>query len=170
MPLIELLLSDSVLIVVLAAVAGAASMLLYMRTSPQHRLKELEGEAAAARLALAEHDGDFEAAWPLIRRSFGLALSRVRIALAPSLISGLPVLAVVYVLEDKLSSATVLPWGPGWLQSRLDRPVRRDRRRGAGVQDRTPNQIAEADRSRGREQRFHTNVRRLSGLGRQALV
>jgi hypothetical protein len=117
MPGINWLPPDIVQIVSWATVAGAASMLLYRFASPQQRLKLLAGEAAATRHALNDLDGDFQDAWPLIRRSLSLSLERLRIALGPSLLAGLPVLLALFLMEDKLATATVLAVGPAWVQS-----------------------------------------------------
>jgi hypothetical protein len=108
---------DIVQILAWATVGGAASMLLYRCASPQQRLKLLAGEAAATRRALNDLEGDFQDAWPLIRRSLALSFERLRVALFPSLLAGLPVLLALVLIEDKLASVSVLPVGPAWAQS-----------------------------------------------------
>jgi hypothetical protein len=117
MPGTNLLTPDIVQIVSWAIAAGAASMLLYRCASPQQRLKVLAGEAVATRRALNDFEGDFQDAWPLIRRTLALSFERLRVALFPSLLAGLPVLLALFLIEDKLTSVTVLPVGPAWAQS-----------------------------------------------------
>ncbi|MEQ8966245.1 MAG: hypothetical protein RID91_10500 [Azospirillaceae bacterium] len=75
-------------------VAGAASMLLYRAVSPQRRLARTRRAAAAARRRLAGHDGDAATLGRLVRRSLGLSLTHLRLAIGPTMLAGLPVLAV----------------------------------------------------------------------------
>jgi hypothetical protein len=109
--------ADILLILAGAAVAGAASMLLYRLASPQERLKRLAAQAAATRRELNDIQGDFHDAWPLIRRNFALSFERLRVALGPSLLAGLPVLLAMFLMEYKLATVSVSPVGPLWLQS-----------------------------------------------------
>lgn len=112
-----LLSANAAQIVVWAAASGVLSMLVYKFTSPQQRLKELGDEAAAARVALAQYDGAFQEAWPLVRHSLSVAWDRLKVALLPSLLAGLPVLLAVFCLEPRLSNAAWLPAAPSWVQS-----------------------------------------------------
>lgn len=103
-------------VVVCAAIAGIVSMLVYRCTSPQQRLKQLESEAVAARRALDDLDGSFADAWPLMRRSLGLALARLRLVLVPSILAGLPVLLPMALMEHRLT-APLISIGPAWMQA-----------------------------------------------------
>lgn len=92
---------DEVRVVCWGVVAGALSMGLYALASPQRRLKTLIDESNAARKALAAFDGDFSLALPLIRRTLSTSLRRLMFVLVPSLLAGLPVIAVLVWLDDR---------------------------------------------------------------------
>jgi hypothetical protein len=116
MPETNWLLTGGVQVVACAAFAGIVSMLVYRCVSPQQRLKQIESEAVAARRALNDLDGSFEDAWPLMRRSLGLALARLRLVLLPSILAGLPVLLPMALMEDRLT-APLTSFGPAWMQA-----------------------------------------------------
>jgi hypothetical protein len=110
------LLADHARLCLWAASSGVLSMLLYKWTSPQARIRALDAETAAARQALARHDGEFTDALPLIRTNLLLALRRVRVALVPSLLAGVPVIVCLIGLETSYGTFEFLPWGPAWLR------------------------------------------------------
>ena len=99
-----------------AVASGVASMLLYKFTSPQQRIRELDVEAAGIRRALATHEGEFGEALPLIRSNLAVSLKRLRVALAPSLLAGLPIIACLIGLDAAYSEFEFSPWGPPWLK------------------------------------------------------
>lgn len=109
--------TDMAWIVVWATAAGTLSMLLYRVASPQQRLRQLAIEATATRRALARHDGEFAAAWPLLRRSLAVSCHRLGAAFVPSLLAGVPVLLTAYAIQAHLSASAALPCGPAWLSS-----------------------------------------------------
>ncbi|HEX6984859.1 MAG TPA: hypothetical protein VF170_05755 [Planctomycetaceae bacterium] len=103
------LLGDTARVVCWAAAAGAGSMGLYALASPQRRLTALAEESAEARRALSRYDGDFSGALPLIRRSLSAATRRVGLVLGPSTLAGLPVLVVLFWIEDRYGYAAPRP-------------------------------------------------------------
>lgn len=86
-------------LVVWAVLAAAASILIYRLVSPQARIAETKSAAVAARRQLNAHQGDFESALPLMRRSLGLALLQVALVLPGALIGSLPVLSLLVWLD-----------------------------------------------------------------------
>lgn len=74
------------------AVGAAISMGLYWLISPQRRITAAKAEALAARQALDAHEGEFGAAWPLMRRMLALALRQLGLVLLPAVVASLPVL------------------------------------------------------------------------------
>jgi hypothetical protein len=79
----------------LGVLAGAASMMLYRRVSPQLRLLALQDEIATLQQAMAAFDGDFSGAMALTRQNLRLAFCRLGMVLWPALVSSLPVFAVL---------------------------------------------------------------------------
>lgn len=98
---------------------GAVSMWLYRLTSPQSRLNELGTQAAEARRALNAHEGSFSDALVLMGTSCRLSLERLKVALVPSLLSGLPVVLLLIGLQSRFAAYTWTSAGPQWWQSWL---------------------------------------------------
>lgn len=93
-----------------AALAALVSMELYRLTSPQGRLAELKASIASVRRQLAEHDGSFEEAGPLIGRSLLLALKRIALVLPATLLAALPIVCL-YVWLDTAYGRSFPPAG-----------------------------------------------------------
>ena len=110
------LLGDHLRLALWAVGSGALSMLLYKFTSPQRQIRELDVQAAGIRQALARHDGEFTEALPLIRNNLAVSLKRLRVALAPSLLAGLPIVACLIGLDAVYCEFECLPLGPQWLR------------------------------------------------------
>ena len=85
---------DTVRLVLWGVLAGVATMALYARISRQDRLADLKHQSRAARAALAAYDGDLSGAVDLAKDNLGIALARLRLALVPALVAGLPMLVV----------------------------------------------------------------------------
>lgn len=75
-------------------------MELYRAVSPQAQIARLRRKQATAQRVLAEYDGAFEDAWPLIRRTLTLALKRVFVVLPASIIASLPLLMLLVWLDS----------------------------------------------------------------------
>ena len=86
--------------VLLGVVAGAVSMLVYARLSPQEKLQSLKSQATDLQQQMASFDGDFSGAMALAQQNLRLSLKRLGIALGPSLVSGIPVLAALPVIGE----------------------------------------------------------------------
>lgn len=86
-------------LIVWAVAAAVLSLALYRWLSPQKRIVEAKASALVARRQLADHDGDFESALPLMRRSMALALRHVGLVLPAALLASLPVLALLVWLD-----------------------------------------------------------------------
>ena len=86
-------------LVLWAVVAAIASLAIYRWLSPQRRIAEIKAAALDARRRLNAHDGDFDTALPLMRRSIALSLRHVGLALPAVLVASLPVLALLVWLE-----------------------------------------------------------------------
>ena len=77
------------------AAAGIVSMLLYRAISPQAAIARGKAELLAARRELDGYDGNFEGAWPLMRRLLHVALRQVGRTGWSGLLASLPVLFVL---------------------------------------------------------------------------
>jgi hypothetical protein len=93
-----------------AAASGLLSMVLYARLTPQARIRQLKRVSARVQQRLRDYEGDFQGAMALSRRNVGLALRRLGLSTGPSLVAGVPVIAVmVWVLPKyEHSSATLV--------------------------------------------------------------
>lgn len=81
-------------------VAGAASMALYARLSPQRRLARLKAEAKAARAALDTFDGPITEAGTLVRATLTTAWRQLATALGPATLASLPLLFLLIWLSN----------------------------------------------------------------------
>jgi len=75
--------------------AGAFSMWLYRKISPQDRIARSRQEQLDARRRLDEFDGELTEAWPLIRRLLALSGTQVGRVLGPAVLASLPVLCLL---------------------------------------------------------------------------
>jgi hypothetical protein len=93
-----------------AAMSGALSMLLYGWLAPQSRIRKLQRISARVQQRLRSYEGDFRGAMALSRRNVKLAFRRLGLAAGPSLLAGIPVIAVmIWVLpayENRMQWAT----------------------------------------------------------------
>ncbi len=94
-------------------------MLLYKRLSPQVRLQELADRAAEVQSRLRGFEGDFPDAWPILKENMSLAWQRLRAAVLPSVLAGLPVIFVLAGVNGSNMPAIVLDVGPEWVRSWL---------------------------------------------------
>lgn len=105
--------------VVLGLVTGAMSMLVYARLSPQEKLQSLKSQAADLQQQMSSFDGDFSGAMALANQNLRLSFKRLGIALGPSLVSGIPVLAalpfigeayIAYFIAVAIAAIAVKQW------------------------------------------------------------
>ncbi|MEO1903657.1 MAG: hypothetical protein ABGX87_18045 [Alcanivorax sp.] len=82
-----------------AALAGVGTLFLYKWLSPQGRIGEAKRAAREARRVLNGFDGEFGDAGPLIRDQFVTAFRHLGLVVIPTLISVLPLLALLTWLE-----------------------------------------------------------------------
>ncbi|HCE40404.1 hypothetical protein Y5W_00840 [Alcanivorax sp. 521-1] len=82
-----------------AVLAGVGTLLLYRLLSPQKRIGQAKRDAREARRALNGFDGEFSEAGPLIKAQFTTAFRHLGLVLIPTLISILPLLALLTWLE-----------------------------------------------------------------------
>jgi hypothetical protein len=95
---------------ILWGVVGAAlSMALYRALSAQARVARVKAEAAEARRALNAYDGDFEGAWPLMRRMLRLSLRQVGLVTGPAVVASLPALCLMVWLSTAYSHTFPAP-------------------------------------------------------------
>ena len=111
--LLSVVLPDLVRIGAWATLCGLSSLWLYAAISPQQRLRELRDESATLQKRLSTYEGEFAGATMLIRRNLMVALKRLGLALAPSLLAGLPVIVVIFWMADTYS--VTLPKSGEWL-------------------------------------------------------
>lgn len=95
-----------------AALAGAGTLLLYKRLSPQARIGEAKRAARQARHDLNAFDGEFADAGALIRNQFVAAFRHLGLVLIPTLISILPLLMLLSWLEGQYAHTLPDPARP----------------------------------------------------------
>ncbi|MEG6509381.1 hypothetical protein V6C03_10400 [Methyloligella sp. 2.7D] len=93
-------LAPALRIVIWAALGALLSMELYRVLSPQAKAKALKLELREAQQKVASFDGEFEDAWPLIKRMLGLAFKRIFLIFPSTLIASLPLLFLVVWLDS----------------------------------------------------------------------
>ena len=92
------------LVVVWAAVAGAVSMVLYGRFSPQQRLQAIKEELQDVQEQLKQHEGELDSLWPLMKKNLQLSGRRVWLSLGASLVAALPLILVMVCLDHQLQN------------------------------------------------------------------
>lgn len=92
-------------LVIWAAIAGIGTLFLYRLVSPQGKIGTAKREARAARKRLNEFDGEFSDAGPLIRAQFVSAFKHLGLVFLPTLVSILPLLALLTWLESYYAHA-----------------------------------------------------------------
>lgn len=103
-----------------AAVGAFLSMELYRLASPQRRIGELRRALEHTRRKLADFDGEFEEAWPQIRRMLALALRRVGIVLPATVLASLPLLVFIVWMDTNYGGAFPPPGNPVTVQAAGD--------------------------------------------------
>lgn len=98
-----LLLPAALRLVFWAAFAGAGTLLLYRLLSPQAAIGRAKREAREARRRLNEFDGEIGDAGPLIRHQFGAAFRHLGLVILPTLVSMLPLIALLAWLDQNYS-------------------------------------------------------------------
>jgi len=102
---LETFLPATLRLVVWAAIAGVGTLFLYRWVSPQGKIGSAKREARAARKRLNEFDGEFSDAGPLIRHQFVSAFKHLGLVFLPTLVSILPLLALLTWLESYYAHA-----------------------------------------------------------------
>lgn len=87
-------------LIVWGVVAGVLSMLLYRWISPQRRIAHIKTEAVEARGTLNAYDGDFQGAWPHMRRMLRLSFAQVGLVTWPAVVASLPMLCLLVWLSN----------------------------------------------------------------------
>lgn len=82
------------------AVAAVLSLELYRVTSPQKKIDRIRHDARTAQQQLADYDGEFEGAAPLIRRMLALSFKRVMIVVPATLVAALPIVVLLAWLSN----------------------------------------------------------------------
>ena len=122
-----------------AALAGVGTLFLYKWLSPQGRIGEAKRAAREARRALNGFDGEFGDAGPLIRDQFVTAFRHLGLVVIPTLISILPLLALLPhqpqppPRADPRSSRAIAALSAATARCRLSRGARRAWRVACGV-------------------------------------
>ncbi|MBA1274199.1 hypothetical protein [Stutzerimonas azotifigens] len=96
-------LPDTARLLLWAAIGGAGTLLLYRVISPQASIGRAKREAREARQRLNNFDGEMSEAGPLIRAQFGAAFRHLGLVTLPTLISMLPLLALLSWLDQAYS-------------------------------------------------------------------
>ena len=88
-------------LVIWGVAAGAFSMWLYRRISPQDRIARSRQDQLQVRRQLDAFDGELGEAWPLIRRLLGLSGVQVGRVLGPAVLASLPVFCLLVWMSTK---------------------------------------------------------------------
>ncbi|RUU04175.1 hypothetical protein EOD23_17080 [Mesorhizobium sp. USDA-HM6] len=94
-------LPSPVKLVLWAALGAFLCMELYRVLSPQKRIAEIKLAYARTQQSVADFEGEFEEAWPLLRRMLALALRRVALVFPATIAASLPLLLVVVWLDSR---------------------------------------------------------------------
>jgi hypothetical protein len=89
--------------------AGTTSMTIYRAVSPQKRIGEIKQAALQAQIAMRNYDGDFDGLLPLARRSLGLAMLHLALALGPAIAASLPALFLIAYLDGSYGYSAPRP-------------------------------------------------------------
>lgn len=88
-------------VIVWGSLAGALSMVLYRRASPQSRLATLRAELRDVQRALVVHEGDFSGLLGLIGHQSRLALRQLGLTLLPALLGGVPLVFLLPWMSNR---------------------------------------------------------------------
>ncbi|RWA72598.1 hypothetical protein [Mesorhizobium sp.] len=94
-------LPSSAKLVLWAALGAFLCMELYRVLSPQKRIAEIKLAYARTQQSVADFEGEFQEAWPLLRRMLALALRRVALVFPATIAASLPLLLVVIWLDSR---------------------------------------------------------------------
>lgn len=94
-------LPSSAKLVLWAALGAFLGMELYRLLSPQKRIAEIKLAYARTQQSVADFEGEFQEAWPLLRRMLALALQRVALVFPATIAASLPLLLVVVWLDSR---------------------------------------------------------------------
>lgn len=83
-----------------AALGAFVSMELYRLASPQKRIAGIKVALRQAQERVSGFDGEFEDAWPHIRRMLSLAFRRVALVFPATILASLPLLFVILWLDS----------------------------------------------------------------------
>lgn len=97
---LTLIVPAGISVAVWAAVGAVVCLELYRIASPQRKIDKVKQDARAAQRTLASYDGEFDGAWPLIKRMLGLSLKRVGIVVPATLVAALPVIILLVWLSN----------------------------------------------------------------------
>lgn len=87
-------------LIVWGIAAGVVTMLMYRWVSPQRRIAHIKAAALEARGDLNAYDGDFQGAWPLMRRMLKLSFLQVGLVTWPAVAASLPILFLLVWLSN----------------------------------------------------------------------
>jgi hypothetical protein len=96
-------------LVVWGGLTGTASILIYRAASPQRRIEEISKAAEQARVAMRRYDGPFNGLLSLARRSLGLSMRHLFLALGPAVAASLPALFLIGYLDNAYGYAFPRP-------------------------------------------------------------
>ncbi|AZO31439.1 hypothetical protein [Mesorhizobium sp. M1B.F.Ca.ET.045.04.1.1] len=94
-------LPSSARLVLWAALGAFLCMELYRVLSPQKRIAEIKLAYARTQQSVADFEGEFQEAWPLLRRMLALALRRVALVFPATIAASLPLLLIVVWLDSR---------------------------------------------------------------------
>lgn len=105
-------LPSSAKLVLWAALGAFLGMELYRLLSPQKRIAEIKLAYARAQQSVADFEGEFQQAWPLLRRMLTLALRRVALVFPATIAASLPLLLVAVWLDSRYGDVYPPPDAP----------------------------------------------------------
>lgn len=83
---------------------GTFTMLVYGWLSPQDRIGAIKEEVEEARREMQEYTGtEFGPVWKMAKRSLSLSFKQLKVMLVPTLIAGVPIIAVLIWMEESYS-------------------------------------------------------------------
>jgi hypothetical protein len=89
-------------------IAGACSMLIYMRLTPQQKLASIKAQIQQSRQAIAAYDGDMKGLFPLIGKDLSITFRQIRLVFLPAVISIAPCIAPFFLAPHLLAATNSL--------------------------------------------------------------
>ena len=101
-------------VILWASLAGASSMAIYAKTSPQEKLKEISNQSRTMMADLSKHEGDFNELLALTKANLRMAGARLWYTIPATIVALAPVLYILIWMETAFETDIFFDFGPSW--------------------------------------------------------